>query len=174
MTGTDGTHAGGLIGALSHEGGDVIIKNCYAAGDVSANSSGTNVDAGGITAQSYIQSGGTFVIQDCAALNRQISCSNTYGIGRVAGGSYGGDTLSGNIAYSGMTLNGATVNAGTADTGAGKNGESKTSAELKIRNTWTDLFGSSNFAGAWKWIDGYDYPVLNWQTARPTGVPSLP
>jgi hypothetical protein len=159
------TYAGGLIGGNSHKGGDVTIKNCYAAGNVSA-TGGTNIYAGGIIAEHKTGGGGgTNVIETCAALNQQITCS-TADIGRIAGFS-NGVPLTGNIAYAGTQLNGSTVTSGDADTLTGKNGLGKTQAELETKATWENLFGSGSFGSSdsapWVWDGGTKRPKLYWE-----------
>jgi hypothetical protein len=165
------------VGKVYYEDNRTItIKNCYATGDVSSTVTGTpgNVIAAGGLIGVIEDRGGTAVIQNCAALNQAVTCSNTSGIGRVIGFSNPTSALSDNIAYSGMTLNSATVNSGSDDDHDKKNGASKTAAELKSPTTWETLFGAANFGSGktWKWVTGYPYPALQWQAAG--SVPAIP
>jgi hypothetical protein len=154
-TGTTGEiRAGGLIGGNSDHGGDVTIEYCYAAGNVSA-TGGTNINAGGIIGRHFTQNGGTFDIKACAALNQQITCSSSYGIGRIAGYSYSA-TLENNIANSAMT--GGTFSDKTANGKDGKDGED---VSLPVAQTTFQNTLGWDFTNTWKMPGGY--PVLKWQ-----------
>jgi hypothetical protein len=168
-------YAGGIVAGNDNSSdpagrgyGRSVVENCYALGDISAGGSASWVCAGGLSAWGTSNAS----VRYSAALNQQITNSSSGdGIYRI--GSMDQPVLTGNIAYSGMLLNGTSLSSNDPN---GIHGESKSSVELKTQGTWTALFRDSNFGADedWKWINGYDYPVLSWQTSAPEGAPALP
>ncbi|MDR1180276.1 MAG: hypothetical protein LBK44_07200, partial [Spirochaetales bacterium] len=171
--------AGGIIGVNSGdtgpggEAGSVIVEYCYAAGNIEATTS-SYCNVGGIAGLNFGLNG---KVQYSAALNRQITNSGGGGftVQRIAQNDQ--SVLNKNIAWNGMKLNGVTVSGGGQDFYGGKDGKSTTTAELTEGHTvWEDLFGASNFGigsgKPWKWVEGYPYPALQWQTSVPS-VPTL-
>jgi hypothetical protein len=162
-SGSNWIRSGGITGAL---GPSTNIENCYALGTVySVNTDPVSIDiayAGGIVSRS------TGTCKNSAALNPSVSAysSGTMVAHRISGWQDGGATLSNNIAWDGMVLTGGSV---TAPISNGLDGESKTKAELLTHSTWENLF--TGFASNWKWLPGYPYPVLSWQTAAPAYTP---
>ncbi|MDR1445658.1 MAG: hypothetical protein LBI90_02050, partial [Treponema sp.] len=151
--------SGGIAG-LSTYGS--LVQNCYAAGAVSVSGSATTCYAGGITA-SGTNPGDT--VSNNAAINQIVSSPGSH---RITASPVP-TTLTNNIAWDGMVLNGGSVTDATAN---GADGASKTKAELETSGTWTSLF--SGFGANWKWIAGYLYPVLSWQTSAPAAWTPLP
>jgi len=105
---------GGVVGSVW--GGNA--ENCYATGAVS----GTDYIGG--VAGHVLNSGS---MTNCVALNPSVSGGSD--VGRVAGLTYSGNTLSGNAAFSGMTGGG---NKTTAD---GLDGSDITTAQIKADGT---------------------------------------
>jgi hypothetical protein len=162
--------------------GKVVVEYCYALGDISASGSSPSVAAGGLTGWNYGDGAdginADIKVRYSAALNKQTNSSSheVVRIGRVTDQAIltGKIAFTGNIAYDNMLLNGYPSYSSNPN---GVHGESKTSTELTTQSsTWTALFesGGANFSSYWKWIGGYDYPVLIWQDAAPAGAPTLP
>jgi hypothetical protein len=170
--------AGGIIGVNSGdtspggEVGSVIVEYCYATGDIEATTS-SYCNVGGIAGLNFGLNG---KVQYSAALNRQITKSGGGGftVQRIAQNDQA--VLNKNIAWNGMKLNGATVSGEGQNFYGGKDGQSTTTMDLTSHTTvWEDLFGASNFgigSEPWKWVPGYPYPALQWQTSVPS-VPTL-
>jgi hypothetical protein len=164
-------YAGGIAG-LTQEG---TVSKCYARGSVAVTGTGDNY-VGGIAGISY-EDMNTTTIEYCAALNDNISGVSPRGLNWIAGSDSGTSTISPFATYtsnyrpSGGTLNGAT------NTGNGGNGSSHPLADFKAPGT---VYGTGalnwDFSadGHWKWIDGYDYPVLAWQASPPLDPTTLP
>jgi hypothetical protein len=163
-SGSNWIRSGGITGSL---GPSTNIENCYALGTVySGNTDPVSIDiayAGGIVG------GSTSTCKNSAALNLSVTAEvvlNLTFAHRIVGWQGGGATLSSNIAWDGMVLTGGSV---TDPAPNGVDGESKTKAELLTHSTWENLF--TGFASNWKWLPGYPYPVLSWQTAVPAYTP---
>ncbi|MDR2663260.1 MAG: hypothetical protein LBC31_09715 [Treponema sp.] len=163
ITGNGDVQCGGIAGVLLSGS----ITNCYAAGSVVAVSSSGSYEAraGGITGHVY---SGT--VKASAAVNPSLSAAapGSITVHRVVGTNSGG-TLTNNIAWDGMALTGGSVTEATA---AGRDGAGKTKAELSLNHsTWETLFTGIGFSTNWKWLPGYPYPALQWQTAVPAYTP---
>jgi hypothetical protein len=192
-----GTHSdsGGIAGRLN--GSNDTIENCYALADVSSSSTygemaggiaGTN---GGTISKCYaagtVKSKGhepyTYIggiagehsnnptISACMALVSELdggpstsSSKNVHAISADA------SILTGNYSRTGFTRNNANAS-DTVDYGStGKDGEQKNLADFKSQALYTGaLWNFAAGTGDWKFITGYDYPVLSWQIAAPGG-----
>jgi hypothetical protein len=152
--------AGGIAG-----GNYDTIRNCYARGTVLGENGSTLNYAGGIAGAN---SSGT--ITSCAALNDSISfsaSSNVHGItgGQVSGGTYTDNYAASDIAFTRASSSTNPNFIGTATYGRADfiNGGSF---------DWTALL-SLDFVNDWKWLSGYPYPALAWQTTPPPDPSTL-
>ncbi|AEF86294.1 GLUG domain protein [Treponema primitia ZAS-2] len=145
-----GPGQGGYAGGIAGYGDE--IRYCYALGDVVAE--GLSSAAGGIAGTS---SNG--VVEGCAAFNTRVSSLSTPGsthgiVGREdTPGLYVNNYTVSELHLESMILNGNTTRSRSDFTGAANE-----SAYTALLN-WGIGFGLD-----WKWIPGYDYPALSWQT----------
>ncbi|MDR1554421.1 MAG: hypothetical protein LBS39_00150 [Campylobacteraceae bacterium] len=148
--------AGGVIGYIY----STSVNNCYSTGNISV--SGW-ITAGGIVEHDQ---NGISTINNCAAINENISSSSGSRIGK--------SSAVNNFANSAMLVNGAVVGDSEYD------GIGKTLAELQTRSTYEDAVNGNGLGGlGWKfgtndenpWVWGafvdYPYPTFYWQTQRP-------
>ncbi|MDR0450451.1 MAG: hypothetical protein LBH26_04215 [Treponema sp.] len=160
--GTGSAYAGG-IGGIIHTG---TFSQCYALGDVTTRKLGAaDCYSGGIAGNSYQ---GT--IEYCAALNDVTAGSSGYGYA-IAGQQQLGCTFTGNYAANDKTaspsnppdpdLKGYNTFASTAFRGPTA-GAAYDSTNLN----WS-------FPNNWKFLSGYPYPVLPWQTSPPVDPATL-
>jgi hypothetical protein len=190
----DYSDSGGIVGILYNS--NDTIENCYALADVSSSSSygetaggiaGTN---GGTISKCYaagtVKSKGhdpyTYIggiagehsnnplISACMALVSELDGGPSTSVRYVhAISADGSSILTGNYSMIGFTRKNYTDTENYGSTG--KDGEQKALADFKSPTTLYTGAGW-NFAdgtGDWKFITGYDYPVLSWQTAAPGG-----
>jgi hypothetical protein len=167
----DGCYATGSISGFAAVGGLVgwnflgSITACYFAGTVSS-----TYDVGGLCGDNY----GT--ITSCYA---QGAVSGNHGVGGLAGMN-GGGTLGGTITscYSTGTVSGSSSFGGfvgqnsdtitscfwdtqTSGLAHSDGGTGKTTAEMKIKNTY--LIAGWDIGSVWVICDGIDYPHLLWE-----------
>jgi hypothetical protein len=156
VTGTetpDNAYAGGIIGTLTSGS----VRKCYALGSVTV--TGSNIGAGGIAGRS------SDTIENCAAL-AHVNGGSSNTVGRVIGNNAG--SVADNYAAPDRTF----INGGTP---TGEDGDDTTYTTIGDfegagkQSTYETVWGTGTFGvpGGWKWISGYDYPVLSWQTAAP-------
>jgi hypothetical protein len=171
-TGAGLSYAGGIEGGISSSS----ITKCYSRGTVDANDAGSvGGYAGGIAGDN---NGGT--IEYCAALNDSIvGATDQRGVaGKDASGTYGNN-------YTANELTNAPSNLPTITVNNDQNGLTGSYAYALFTEehftTSPQIYSSAyldwNFTagtGDWKWLSGYDYPVLQWQTSPPTGGPLPP
>jgi hypothetical protein len=170
VSGTDGANAGGIAGYLG-AGTDGILSQCYALGQVVAAGPANKKYVGGIAGYNY-----EGAIEYCAALNGDISHPGTsagFSLNWIAGNDSGTsvETYTSNYRPS----DGASIDS-TSSGVIGGNGIDYARAAFE-RPTVGTVYGSGkldwDFATDWKWIDGYDYPVLAWQTRAPADLATL-
>ncbi|MEY8612398.1 T9SS type A sorting domain-containing protein, partial [Parabacteroides segnis] len=185
ITGDDYLRAGGIAGETTSGNRTYLITHCYATVDVEAESSGSNVEVGGIAgyaenisyayatgkvegrAHSDLYIGGicggiNVSIKNCLALNKEISSITTGGRNeyknRIVG--YNPGSFSDNYATPGMKLNGQPATGGTADNEDGA-------------DTWSDTFETdlksnpfldNGWEKAWTWTPG-QLPLLKKENA---------
>ena len=152
-------YAGGIIGQLSIN--VTGFGKCYALGPVSA--AGTTINAGGIAGRS----GSPF--QNCAAL-AEVDGGSSSTVGRVIGNLWTGVYSATNYAAYDKPITRVALGA-TAEDGETAYNVSNLQGPGNHLKYATDL--SWNFTTDWKWLSGYDYPVLEWQTTPPN-LPYLP
>jgi hypothetical protein len=167
------SYAGGIIGHMSYYDS---ISNTYAAGNVRAGGSLDN-QAGGI-AGSINTSGSSPLIEGCNVFLDNLdggSSANVYTMGKKENtdtGSTDGDVwdaitiIRGGSIYKNSTVNPLSnyipdSNSDIADFFP--------AAEFKNPNSIfaADIYPQWDFPGSWKWITGYDFPVLSWQQTPP-------
>jgi hypothetical protein len=151
-------YAGGIIGQLSSA--VTSFGKCYAFGSVSA--VGNPICAGGIVGESGS------AIENCIAL-AEVDGGTSTTAGRVIGDFWNGT-------YSSTTNYAASDKAITR----GTPGSSAVDGDLTYaisafqgsgnQSKYTTL--SWDFSNDWKFIAGYDYPVLSWQDSPPANPPS--
>ena len=155
-------HVGGILGYTDSYN---TIQNCYATGAVSADGSYAAY-AGGITG---ISSSSYSRIQDCVALNSNISSSSDY-LHRVAGYRASG-TLSHNYGWEGMWKNGAAPQSNTWTSNlTGEDGENLSTNEYNTQSwwngstgIWTSVWGGTDDDHPWVWDRANNRPKLYWQ-----------
>ncbi|MDR1286225.1 MAG: hypothetical protein LBK08_01315 [Treponema sp.] len=156
-------------GGISGQGGS--ISQCYALGTVSAGGNGSHpyCYSGGIIGETVFS--GEFVA-NCAALNTMVTSNDSDKVRRIKGN---GADLSNNFAASDVVLSGNPTPALDPGT-AGKDGETYARSAFKGPSAGAVYASGSlnwNFTpvtGDWKFLSGYDYPALPWQTS-PLGDP---
>jgi hypothetical protein len=165
-------YAGGLAGTISRYNGG--FSNAYVAGKVSAGGSADN-RAGGIVGDIGIEANGSVAIDNCMVLLTALdggSSPNVYVLGNentnVSSGhitawdeiaiTRGGVTYTNDNTFSGLTLD------PYKDISAFSPAEDYTNPDVV-----SDAYPGWNFnvGGDWKWISGYDLPVLSWQDTAP-------
>jgi hypothetical protein len=153
-------NAGGIAGIAI--GSTSEVKGSYARGRVEAVST-ANAYAGGIAGDT----GG--VITGCIALNDRIEVStSSTDVRGIAG--QGSGSHSNNYAANDITFTRAGFSTNTGLTG-------------DITKFYADFIGQANQSnysgwtfppnGDWRWISGYDYPVLVWQASAPRNPATL-
>ena len=157
-------HVGGILGYTDSYN---TIQNCYATGAVSADGSYAAY-AGGITG---ISSSSYSRIQDCVALNSNVSSSSDY-LHRVVGYRASG-TLNYNYGWEEMCKNGATPQNNTWTSNPNEeDGENLSTSEYESESWWSGASGiwTSVWGGAnaddehpWVWDSANSRPKLYWQ-----------
>jgi hypothetical protein len=171
-TGTGTSAAGGLTGSTSNTGSVPIVDKSYALGMVEvAGNAGTRY-AGGIAGENQGR------IEYCAALQTNISTSpSPTGLDQIAG--YG--TAGGVIIYT-KNFSASELYLSSTNTGSGgdsSNSRAQFTGTPGVVPSSTSVYapGSLNWdfspTGDWKFISGYDYPVLPWQTSPPVDPATL-
>jgi hypothetical protein len=156
---TYGENAGGIAGNLVGS-----ISKCYAAGTVKSEGRDPYTYVGGIVGY------GSNTIAYCMVMTSEIDAgpttSSSKHVHAISGDS---STLTGNYSRNDITRRNAD-SGDSLDPGSGnKDGEAKPLADFKTAPLYSAAgwgFDTGN-GGDWKWINGYDYPVLSWQTAAP-------
>jgi hypothetical protein len=161
--------AGGIAGFS-----DGIISKCYAAGTVkslAANSSTTKI--GGIIGGALSSYGGT--VSGCMALVSEIdggSAAIRY-VHAICTDST--TTLTGNYSRNDITRSNADPGDAVAPSLTDKDGQQTPPDNFKTQALYTGAFWDFTAGtGDWKFIDGYDFPVLAWQTSPPPNPATLP
>jgi hypothetical protein len=170
---TYGETAGGIAGT-----NDGAISKCYAAGTVQSKGSVPYTVVGGIAGD------GSGTISSCMALVSELvggpSTSTSKTVNAIFASSYG--TLSNNYA---LEVSSTQVtdkmwihnNTNTSDQGlsTARDGAIKNLADFKDQTT-SNIYTTAGwtFPGVWKFISGYDYPVLHWQERPPADPATLP
>jgi hypothetical protein len=171
-TGTGNSYAGGIAGEFVIDSLSASITRCYSRGKVDANIAGSYGYAGGIAGSNDGQT-----ITNCAALNDSIvGVSDERGVaGQDSSGTYSKNYTAGELTGPPSNLDSTTVN----NDQNGLTGSYASALFTEAYFTYPPQIYSSayldwNFTpgtGDWKWLSGYDYPVLQWQTSPPTGGP---
>ncbi|MDR1175454.1 MAG: hypothetical protein LBK83_08310 [Treponema sp.] len=166
---TYGETAGGIAGT---SGG--TISKCYTAGTVRSKGHDPYTVVGGIAGDG----GGT--ITACMALVSELdggpSASSSRTVNAVSASTYG--TLNGNYSRNDIAVTRQTN--GTAPGLNARDGQEENRTNFTTQTIYEpDLYTTAawNFAagtGDWKFISGYDYPVLRWQNSAPTLPPTPP
>jgi hypothetical protein len=148
-------YAGGIIGQLST--GVMGFGKCYALGPVSAE--GSTIYAGGIAGRSGS------AIENCAAL-AEIDGNTGTNVGRVIGDFWNGTYSATNYAASDKAISRGSPGASAVDgiTTYGISAFQGAGNQLKYETALSWVFDASS---GWKWVTGYSYPVLEWQTEAP-------
>jgi hypothetical protein len=169
------TERGGGIAGLA---GD--ISRCYALGTVkSASVSGSpkttysGIYLGGIAGADRAFSG---TVSGCMALVSELDAGTSGALYKEANaiivdptymiGNYALEVSSTQVTGKMWVQNSSS----SPDPGANnKDGEARLLADFKDQTT-SNIYTSAGwvFPNVWKWISGYDYPVLHWQTSAPT------
>jgi hypothetical protein len=142
------TRGGGIIGTLTSGS----VSKCYAL-DLVTVAGTTVIYAGGIAGHSYDN------IENCAAL-ADVDGGTSTTVGYVIGNNVGTSTPNYVISTATITRN-ATPDPNIVD------GTSFPPSDFQNESTYTGLGWAFGVPGGWKWISGYDYPVLSWQTTAP-------
>jgi hypothetical protein len=168
--------AGGIEGT-----GDADISKCYTLGTVTAGDAPSGTTAGGITGDVGYSSGS---IRYSVALNISVSGGNSEYFHGISGYNlHVTDNVTNNYAASDIDLSSGTPSTTTGDFGdrtyARANFAGQANEDKYTTVTTTDVTDPLDWdftpeTGDWKWLPGYDYPVLQWQTAPPTGGPLPP
>jgi hypothetical protein len=168
---TNMTCVGGIAGVIYD---DTVISTSYALGRIISDPSYGGDRLGGI-AGFYVASGGTVgaTIQNCLALNDGLesdSSPNVRGILGMHESSLLG-TITDNYAASDIDFD--RDSSYTPDPSLdGDTSKSRGQFEGQT-NQGSYLFTAWFFPGNWEWIDGYPYPVLNWQDSPPPDPATL-
>jgi hypothetical protein len=165
---TYGETAGGIAG--TSEG---TISKCYAAGTVKSRGTNPYTKIGGIMGESS----GAAVINDCMALVTELDggpTTSSRSVHAICADTYY-STLSGNYSWYGITRIHTDDTDSPSFGSSYRDGEQKTLADFQS----PALYGGAgwNFTtgtGDWKFISGYNYPVLSWQDEPPAGGPAEP
>jgi hypothetical protein len=154
---TNGETAGGIAGISS--GG--TISKCYAAGTVVSKVGTLYTYVGGIAGFEGGVSGCMALVSELDGGPSASSSRTVYRIGYSTT-----PFLGGNYALNDTTKKNHLVYPDTGPTG--KDGEGKPPADFKSQALYTSA-GWNFTAGTadWKFLSGYDYPVLSWQTEPP-------
>ncbi|MDR0720740.1 MAG: hypothetical protein LBF78_13980 [Treponema sp.] len=158
--GTTDVYAGGIAGQ-----NNFTITKCYVRGAVLGENGSSEKYAGGIAGNII---GGT--IEYCAALNDSISFSSAVDVGGIGGREISGEISSGsytsNYAASDIVI--SSTNTTTNLNLIGNTTYIRSNFEGPPAGT---VYSTGNlnwdFASDWKWLSGYSYPVLSWQTTPP-------
>jgi hypothetical protein len=192
VTAASYSNAGGIAGISSG-----IIENCYAWAEVSSNSTYEET-AGGIAgtnqgtistchAAGTVQSKGnnptTYIggiagnsnsglVNSCMALVSEVDAGflanlTTRDGHKIACTSFPGN-LTGNFVQANMQVKNYTLTPN--DT---RDGTSKPLADFKSSSFYTTSGVNWDFSNTWKFLSGYDYPVLNWQNRAPANPSSF-
>jgi hypothetical protein len=157
-----GSFAGGIAGHAPE------IARCYAAGTVETGGSGP-VYAGGISGR-VTNTGG---LTDCMVLLDILDGGPSPDAHTLFGGyDIWYPTNTGNKVWDdiAITQGGTTYTSGSYTTTADYDIASFTAAASFQGSSSQATYAGWNFTpgtGAWKWIAGYDYPVLSWQDSPP-------
>jgi hypothetical protein len=167
--GSAGSFAGGIAGDA------LAIARCYAAGTVKAEGSGI-VYAGGISGQVNDTGGHT----GCIVLLDALDGGSSADVHTLFGGVYMGTAANTNNKVWGdiaITQSGNIYKNGTASPLSGYSPDTVKDASFDFVASFQGSSSQATYTGAgwnftagtgvWKWIGGYDYPVLSWQTAAP-------
>jgi hypothetical protein len=158
--GTSDVFVGGIAGD-----NQARITMCYARGSVLGENGPADKYAGGIVGAN---SSGT--IQFCAALNDSISFLGALDVGGIGGG----ERLSPGTYASNYAASDITVNSVSTTTISGLIGDTTYTRSAFEGPPAGTLYGSAyldwDFSSDWKFISGYNYPVLYWQTVGPADV----
>ena len=152
-----GEAAGGVVGYNSKSG---IVQNCYSTSRIS----GADKRAGGIVGQN---DSGT--VQNCVALNKNISATNTSNFGRVVGQNNGGN-LYNNYGQSDMPKEGISYTSWTNSI-TGADGASITTANYNNPDWWETpgnwkttqqafAWDVTSVTSVWAWNDSANLPKL--------------
>ncbi|MDR2499726.1 MAG: hypothetical protein LBD37_01430 [Treponema sp.] len=162
--GSTGTgYVGGIGGRASY------IERCYAAGTVEAQGSGgTAVYAGGISGQVVT----SYTLKNCKVLLDALDGGSSNNVYTLFGGvTSGSGSASGNNVWDIIAIKqgGTTYNSGSYAPAFTKDIASFDTAADFGQGNETTTYTGWNFTGNWKFITGagYDFPVLEWQTAPP-------
>jgi hypothetical protein len=159
-------HAGGIAGSMDNPVTNYpSISGSYARGTVKAvNDAVTSAYAGGIA------EGNVGNIAGCIALNDRIESSASSDVHGIAG--HGSGTYSNNYAASGITFvrSAFTPNVGLDGITTKAYADFRGSANV---GNYPSAYWNFAVNGDWRWINGYDYPVLAWQTTAPRDPATL-
>jgi hypothetical protein len=166
--GTGTNSAGGIAGHTFNTGNICPgISGSYARGRVEA-APATTAYAGGITGRNQGE------IKGCIALNDRIESSASSDVHGIAGSHLANMATypSDNYAASGITFTRAGSSTNSDLIGNVTKAHADFTGQANISNY---PGGFWNFAtnGDWKWISGYGYPVLAWQTTAPRDPAAL-
>jgi hypothetical protein len=154
---TYGETAGGIAGTNSG-----TISKCYAAGTVQSKGHDPYTVIGGITGDGSGVSGCMALVSN---LDGGPSSSTSKTAHAIFASTYG--TGTGNYSRNDIIINNET---NSADPGINaKDGEQKPLDDFKTPTLYTTA--GWNVTGDWKFISGYDYPVLSWQNGPPDHLP---
>jgi hypothetical protein len=164
---TYGETAGGIAGTS-----DGTISKCYAAGTVRSKGLVPYTVVGGIAGNGT----GSATISACMALISELDGGPSTSVSRTANAIYASSsgTLSGNYALPVSGSSGSDVmwiynNTNATDPGINaRDGDAQLLSDFKDPTTPNIYTGAGwDFGGVWKFISGWDYPVLKWQEAAP-------
>jgi hypothetical protein len=157
---------GGIVGFHYGRTYNGTISKCYAAGTVKSNGQNPDIYVGGIVGQASESP----LISGCMALVLELdggtSTSPSKTVHKIAYTTTG--SLSGNYARNDMTVSNQTNTPSMTDP---RDGMSKPLADFTSQALYTTAgWNFTTGTGDWKFISGYDYPVLSWQTTPPQGL----
>jgi hypothetical protein len=158
---SSGEAAGGIAG---YNGGNIHWS--YAAGTVKATGTTTDRKVGGIMGGNS----GIGVVFACMALVSELDPGPSSSLSRVANAIcaevYPG-TLIGNYSRNDIKFDN---NTNPPDPGA-ENGDGQAMPLVDFKSPASTIYTAWSFTptanASWKWLTGYDYPVLSWQTTPP-------
>jgi hypothetical protein len=178
--------AGGIAGRVIYGSG--TIENCYAWAAVSSSSTygeeagGIAGTTGGTISKSYaagtVQSkghdpytciggiaGNSAAVGGCMALVSELDGGPSVSASRTVYKIGDSPSLNGNYSRNDIVVQNA---ANPNDPGINAmDGEARPLADFKSQTLYTNAGWNFAAGGDWKFLSGYDYPVLSWQTAKP-------
>jgi hypothetical protein len=164
----DNVYVGGIVGYL-WAGTDPILLQCYALGSIAATGDATKKYVGGIAG--YNEEG---AIKFCAALNTSISCDSPSGLNWIAGGKERSMSFEDNFFADELRSSSSATSNDSELLGT-------SSPRMDFQDRSSGVYGAGKLnwtfdtpGSGWDWINGYDYPVLYWQTEPPQSPALLP